>query len=693
MGLKSEIVIVNEFTVKGADGKGSRGSNMDEYLDGYMARPKAVEPTAPVRLNENDGSNVRYSNRKKVTDNGISIEDIKEGMRKAQGKAGIAFSDDSISLSHRALKRKSKALQTAFDNDKTIMKTVLAFNDEFLKRHGIIPSDFVCKDRGGYRGNVDQVKLRMAINHGLKKMSRRYDDLRWTGVIQVDTMQLHCHLVIYDNGEGKHKRDGKQNGQLYARDRLNFRRGVDMFLDESKSVAMLSSNVTYDRHNALCFIKKFTHKTMADRGTPQFLLACLPADKKVWRSRTNRTDMKKANAITREYVVQVLNQPGSGYKEAIRHILDYADYRKKKEDLTNREYQQLLKNGEERIVQDCMNGVYAVLKQIPDANKTTMTPMMSAMSLSYEEMASRVDTDPMVEFGFRLRSYSTRLEHHKKERRKYRDAVDSYDTKTASADSLPLYNFFKFEEEYNAKLMCKYQHFLSFLPPADEYEDDFKELMDYKDKIRSLKTMMGDPSFKRRTPDSAETYGKQVYDQHGGRFVATSPDILENRLSLMEATYGKKEDDFRLKLSNYGLTLDDKGVSTKKPYEFDEVKALDLHHLHYDFTQDIVVSKVNADAFVSMADARRESFEAAKRYLQDSEQDMAIEQLPVTDVRVMSELADKVRENPVVVVKKPTGGRTRGSNTVNLNEDFTRHMELAVKTTIQAVQLGDDIAD
>lgn len=111
-----------------------------------------------------------------------------------------------------------------------------------------------------------------------------------------------------------------------------------------------------------------------------------------------------------------------------------------------------------------MNGVYQVLSKIPDSDKTVWTPMMSAMSMSYDEMSAEQD-DPMIEFGFKLRSYSNRLQYHKKEVNKYHEAVKQYEqTQNPSEDSKPLYEFFKFEEDYNSKLMCKYQHFLSFCP-------------------------------------------------------------------------------------------------------------------------------------------------------------------------------------------------------------------------------------
>ena len=124
--------------------------------------------------------------------------------------------------------------------------------------------------------------------------------------------------------------------------------------------------------------------------------------------------------------------------------------------------------------------------------------MLDLMSMDYAEMEKIDSSDPIVEFGFKLRSYSSRLDYHKKEHRKYHEAVKSYEnTENVSEDSKPLYDFLKFEADYNAMLMCKYQHFLSFLPQKGEYEEEFDELMEYKSKKRRLNAMRNDKSLQK----------------------------------------------------------------------------------------------------------------------------------------------------------------------------------------------------
>jgi len=692
MGLKQSIVIVNEYTIKTKTGNGgSRGGSPGDYVLRYMVRDSAVEDLTPVRLNDLDSYVMRYMARKEATDTEVSVPAIKRKMRSAQGFGGISFGSINgkvdASMSDRTIREVSKDIQSYFDSGNTCLKTVLSFDEDYLKKTGVIDPDFEFKKKGDYRGNLDQMKLRLAIMSGVKKMGRSYDKLMWVGTIQVDTDHVHCHLCIVDTGKGKLASDGTQKGKISKKSKRDLRRGIDMFLDENQTVRQMSSNITHDKRNALCHIKKFTHKTMDKQGVPQFLLACLPDDKTLWRAGTNNKAMRKANAIVSQYVTQVLDEPGSGYTDALLHINEYAASRAKNENLSDKEHRELIQNGQGRMLHDCMNGVYGILKQIPESAKSVRTPMMEAMAMDYETMAAQVDNDPMMEFGFKLRSYSGRLSHYKNQTHQYRDAVRNYDaSENVSEDSKPLYDYFRFETDYNAMLMCKYQYFLSFLPPGDEYENDFHDLMAYQQKIQDLSNLNDDPSIRRMKPDSAEDYGLRVYNQHGGQYAVGAPQIIERRLDMMSQTYLKKEDVFRDKLADYGMTLDDKGVSYKKPYEFDQVKALDLHHLKYDFSRNVPVSLVNTQKFVAMSMKRYELFEQAATYLTASGQSDMLSLLPTNDVLLMRDVATRMQADSVLVVKQPIEGSKRAVRTTSLSVDYSQDMALMVRATVLSAQ-------
>lgn len=704
MGLKQDIVVVNEYSIKTGSKGGSRGGTPGDYVLRYMARMGATEELTPVRLEDQDAYVTRYMARREATETYDTIGGVKRGMRSAQGLGGVAFGttgrDDigDMSMSDRKIRKVSKDIQKQFDEGKTVLKTVLSFDTEYLRKMGVIDPGFELRNRGDFRGNIDQMKLRLAVMDGMRNLSRKFDDLEWCGVIQVDTMHVHCHLCMVDKGVGKLMPDGTQRGKLNEGEKRALRRGVDMSLDEMHPVRMLSSNVAYDKRNARCFIKKFTHETMAAHGLPQLLLACLPEDRRLWRASTNRKEMQKANAIVREYVEQVFEQPDSGYDKAMRDIGEYAKTRADREDLTGEQYRRLIRNGRERLVDDCVNGVYSVLKNIPQDRIRTRTPMLDVMSMEYTDMATEAVSDPMMEFGFKLRSYSSRLEHHRRERHRYHDARKQYEDAEAkgqvSEESHPLKVFYAEEEEYNAMLMAKYQYFLSFLPPEEEYKEQFDELMDYRDRIRRMDIMLQDKGMARRSPESAEDYGRRVYDMHGGRYMVTAPMVLERRLDKMLDTYDEKVEEFQLALADRGMVFEadenSAHVARRPAYAFDDVKALDLHHLSYDFPFEADVSKVNVDSFVAMSERRYNAYQGAVAYLENSGQADYISELPGADVKLMKEVADRMAQQPVIRSMKgsPSGRRGRGL-TVSLDDDFSHDMRLAVQATVASMQFGE----
>lgn len=686
MGLKQSVVIVNEYTIKTGDKGGTRGGTPGDYVLRYMARVGATEDITPTKLQEFDTNLTKYIARERATNLFDDIPSMKQSMRNAQRYGGVAFGYGDVALSDACLKRVSKDIQRQFDAGKTVMKTVLSFDEEYLREHGLISKDFHCRKRGDFRGHIDQLKLRMAIMNGMEKLSRHYDDLQFVGVIQVDTKHVHCHLAMVDRGRGSLMPDGTQRGKLTEKEKLSIRRGVDMYLDAKQTVKMMSSSVVYDKRNALCYIKKRTHQMMAQQGFSQFLLACLPENRNLWRASTNRKEMRKANSLVRDYVVQLLEQPQSGYRDAMNSVIAYADYRRDREDLSSDEHAQLIRDGQERIVTECMNGVYAVVKQIPESERQVRTPMLEMMSQDYEDMASQAVNDPLIEFGFKLRSYASRLDFYRKEYHRFESYHEQYEqaeTHTKDAEALDAY--FQLEMRYNQMLMVKYQYFLSFLPPDEKMEEEFEALMEQKDRLRNLRMMSEDKAFQRMLPENAEEYGIRVYGQYGGRRVKAQPEVIATRIRNMEQDVFDQEQRFRKKLQDYGMDYNGSAVVRRKLYPFEDVKALDLHHITYDFATDVPVSKPYLDEFVKMANERYDAFQKAKLYLEGTGQHTELESLPEQDVMVMKEYADRFGTTGILPSSRKAGSQFRQSRTVRLGKNYEKDLQMAVHAAVASM--------
>ncbi|MFG1858909.1 relaxase MobL [Actinomadura geliboluensis] len=676
MSLKKSVIIVNEFSIKKPDGSGSRGATPGRYVEHYMAREGATEPLAPIQRLRTDDFILRYTARESAIESAESRYSAKHGMRQAQGLGGVAFGYGSVSLSDEQLKAASHDIQAYFDAGHTVLKTVLSFDEAYLKERRIVGEDFHCERRGDYRGHIDQMKLRMAIMHGLDRMSTGspgFDELRYVATIQVDTGQVHAHIAAVDAGQGHLTADGTQRGKLLERHKSRLRRGIDAWLREKQSVAHLSSAVGYECRNVATFLKRWAYERMSSEALPQFLLACLPADRKLWRVGTHDHRMRKADQLVTEMVTEQLDRAGSPMPVAMEKIIGYANQRREAERLTTEEWQRLVDDGRNQIVERAVNGVYQTLRSLPAHELRIRTPMLEVMSMDYEQMAllaaGRRDTagledEPdLVSFGFRLRSYASRLGHHKEKAGVYRDLARQWRAAdragAAAVESRPLYDFYWFEEEYQRRLMAKYQHFLPFIGDPGAWHMRHKQVAEYGQQLVSLMALRADAALQRiRVGDEAERIGREIYNQPGGRLLTEGRGgrvVLDHRIAMMREAYDERLERLRADLAGSGLVLraavaaggpdepeSPGGIEKGIAYNFDEVKALDLHHLTYDFFAEVQVGAKSRQGFCSAAKQRRNLLVGAMAYLDGSGQSGAIADLPVDDVAAMIGLAGRL---------------------------------------------------
>lgn len=734
MSLKQSIVIVNQYTVKSpSTGKASRGATPGAYVTRYMARPNATESLAPIRRHNMDDFIVRYMARDSATEKASSRPEIKQRMKKSQGRGGVSFGYGQVSLSHDQLMSASADIQRLFNDGHTVMNTVLSFDQEYLREHGIIPQDFVCEKKGDYRGQIDQMKLRMAVMHGLTRMEGGfYDDLRYVGVIQVDTEHVHCHLSMVDAGRGTVTPDGTQRGKIPQPALAMARRGMDAWLDEKQTVKHMSSAVGYERRNVATFIKRWAHQQMLRESLPQFLVACLPEDKRLWRYSTNHAAMKKPNKIVKQLVEEVLARPESPLPHAMEQVTVYANHRRDAEGLNQGQWRQLVNTGKEQIIERGVNSVYGLLRALPEDVLQVRTPMLDVMGMDYESLAVRgagkgskesSEEDDLLGFGFRLRSYSSRLEHHREKRRDYHEAAAVWERAdaagVASASSRVLYDFYQEEEEYHGRCAAKYQKFLNFAgADQGQWYTKWSEVAEYGERLLSLESLRKDDSLRKmKDGEMAEKLGLEIYGQSGGRLLTLKDakgktltaglEVLDTRIATMRGNYQSRIADLRVDLAGAGLKLEitedpekkavDTGViSAGAEYPFEDVKGLDLHQMRYDFVSDVEVGLKVRSKFVQWARSRAEHLKKAVSYLKFTRQKAAMEVLPTEDIAAMNVLADAlVAQGPTVVLPSEVAALKRDkqilrrSKTVRLGSDLVNEVFAQVDESTSSVTAQD----
>lgn len=676
MGLKQSIVVKNQFTVKTGDSGGRRGTTPGRYVTRYMARKGATEPIAPIRQSRTDDFIQKYMARESATE---ALRNPIEVKRKAEDVVkfgGVAFGYGQVALSDDELIDASNDIQKCFDEGKTVLKTVISFDEDYLRENDIIDSNFVFQKAGDYRGHIDQLKLRRAIMSGLERMGRSYDDLQYIGVIQVDTGHVHCHLAMVDKGVGRLVDNGEQKGKITQRAMNQFRRGVDLELDNQKSIQYMASHFQAEKRNVKSFVKKMSYIAIDEHGLGQLMLAALPDNSNLWRADSNDKRMIKANRLAREFVKNIFDKDESGYREAQAGVLSYVNKRAEREGLSDKEQQYLIGRGYKQIEDKAINSVYETLRQYRDNDFKVHTRMLDIAVSDLDQLASQRD-DPLAQFGYRLRSYSSRRKHHMEEKHKYKKLVSELESKSDRNEVADAFlDFYRHEMLYNAQLQAKYQTFLSFLPKRNEFEQDVRDLIDYEKRMIDLERMINDKSMRRMKPENAENFGYSTYGQHGGKYVALkNTSILEARLDVMKETFKKHESDLNDKLFDAGFKLvrdvDRFSLVPDLPYKFDDVKALDLHHLGYDFLYDADVSVTNVAKFVLMAKERSMLYDKVEYYLKNTNQEEALSQFDGEDIRLMADYADKLALNPVLKSEVADSGELEvAHNTISLERDL-----------------------
>ena len=721
MSFQRDIIVVNQFSVL-RNGKGTKGKTPGKFVLRYMARDKATELLTPVAKKPIDSFITRYMARTTATEVASNVPDLKLRMQKSQGLGGRSFGKcgnsqlANASLSDREIRDYSKTIQDAFDQGKTVLESVISFDGNYLKKHNLVSQNIKLDKNGhalqkrAFAGKLDQMKLRLAIMNGLERMAdrkvngkNRFEDLAYVGVIQVDTKQVHCHLAMVDLGSGNTvftKGKLEQKGVLNEQDRQTLRRGIDNSLDQYQMVRQLSSDITKERQNAKSFVKRYTERAIKESSLSQIIMASLPENRKLWRAKSNSREMTRANEIVKFYVEQVLSKKDSGYQTALRHVNEYALNRQKRENLSNKDYQKLVDAGNTRIVNSCMDSVYDLIRKIPERDLQKSTRMLDYLSLHMEtlkQLQMQKPRDPLTDFSFHLRSYSTRLKKHRSEADKYQQAKQDYlkaeqEGKT-DENSLAMLNFYNIEGDYQNKLASKYQMMLPLISKTNKWRKQLKQMQAEKRRLDMMQRMLDDDRFLKLHGQDAEKYGQNQYGLTGGRYISDLPELARLRFERAQDKY--KFDLGKLRQSamydNKSLDFDEHNlpiIINKSPYSFDDIKAYDIHDVLDDF-DDLRINKRNQDIFLAEADKRVDAYAGAVKYATVTNQPQILSDIDRKDIELMKKVADKLRGNIKLNDNKSAGQRPifRHKKVLSVDKDITKDLRNQI---IQSVKRTDE---
>lgn len=176
-----DIVVKSQFNING-----SRGKTVGSFISGYVTRDAATDPSV---------SWVPPTDRPPVKGD------------------GVAFTLDSVAISRDETLALADRVEGLFQRgDRAIQQMVFSFSPEYLVESGVVPEEVDVLQKGAYKYRYDDVRLRHAVQVGVQAMCEheKYCNPQMAAAIQSDTMHLHVHAVVWEDGISFSRRRGRE---------------------------------------------------------------------------------------------------------------------------------------------------------------------------------------------------------------------------------------------------------------------------------------------------------------------------------------------------------------------------------------------------------------------------------------------------------------------------------------------------
>lgn len=204
-----DIVIKTQFNING-----SRGKSVGKFISGYVTRDAATD---------------------------ASVSWIPPADRPPVLGDGVAFTLDATAISRdETLALADRAEELFQRGDRAIQQMVFSFSPEYLVESGIVPADVDVLEKGAYKYKYDDVRLRHAVQAGVHAMCEheKYSCPQMAAAIQSDTMHLHVHAVVWEDGMSYSRKRGREEkgvikGSSLARCSSQIKRSLESTKDLS----------------------------------------------------------------------------------------------------------------------------------------------------------------------------------------------------------------------------------------------------------------------------------------------------------------------------------------------------------------------------------------------------------------------------------------------------------------------------
>lgn len=530
MSLEKSIVVINEFTTKKNP---SRGGTPKKYIKDYMARDDATDRLYPI-ISPLEGAEAIVRNRMQAIDVLKEAKDEFDSPQLLQAKKnrvekanGVAFGSKGLTYSDDELEEEAEKVKQCFDSGHTVMKTILSFQTDYLKEYGILPENFSHNRMGDFDGQLDQLKLRYAVNEGLDEMTKStgFGKPLWVATVQCDTNHVHVHLAMTDEGDSSRRvSNGEERGKFSALELSLLRRGCHRSFEQNKDLKHMHQQVEIEQKLDLNQQQSLSmHNALANLYL-QRLIASLPKDKKKWEYENEDELMVYPNQLMDGYIKH-LEQAHSGktdVDEKKRAIDAYASYMTASNRWTAQEGQQYKQQAKQQAHSQIANTLYEDLRKsqaVQPRNLKISNPTIETQATPPSEIIQQMKKEETPKeistFHVKASLYQKHLGEHMKEANNYFKAINDFEerdngtSKFSGADSMK--HFYETESVHHMKLVDKYRSLIpaNAIVKADLDPIDFYIPKNEGERLNAVKKQLEDEMGKHEL-NPQEAIKKQV---------------------------------------------------------------------------------------------------------------------------------------------------------------------------------------
>lgn len=204
-----DIVVKTQFNIGGSRGRSVRG-----FIADYVARGAATDP---------------------------SLGYLPPTDRPVEEGDGVAFTLNRTAISKQETLALADHVEELFQQgDRAIQQMVFSFDPQYLADQGLVPSDLSVLEKGGYKYNYDDIRLRHCVQAGVSALleNEGYYDGEMVAAIQSDTYHLHVHAVVYEDGCKYTRKHGREERGVLKESSLNrLSHAMDRYLENTKDLS------------------------------------------------------------------------------------------------------------------------------------------------------------------------------------------------------------------------------------------------------------------------------------------------------------------------------------------------------------------------------------------------------------------------------------------------------------------------